>query len=123
MIRLVLSYTKSHIYDIHSALAGTLALMVMFAIKVPIKQWVEKKVNDKAEKNAKWERSKSFYLKICNGVLIPITMLVAIVIFDALSMLSPFINASWPSALMSGAIALAEYAVLEQLGLDRGRKV
>ena len=46
-------------------------------------------------------------------------MLIAFLFFGLLSVFSPFISFSVPSAIMSGAISLTEYAFIEQLCILR----
>lgn len=121
-MRLFLSYCKSHIYDIHSIMAGTLALALMFLIKKPIKERIAAVVEQRALNNEKYRLRKEIYLKRYNGILVVLVMLIAFLFFGILSVFSPFIHFSVPSAIMSGAISLAEYAFIEQLCI-RGNKL
>lgn len=114
-MRLILSYCKSHIYDIHSFLAGTLALILVFLIKKKINRIIEMR----AEKDEQYREEKARCRKRYNGILILIHSGIAFLFFFLLSVFSPFIRFSFPSALMSGAISLAEYAFLEQLSILR----
>lgn len=118
-MRLILSYCKSHIYDIHSFLAGTLALVLVFLIKKPIKKKINRIVEMREEKDEQYREEKARYRKRYNGILILIHSGIAFLFFFLLSVFSPFIRFSFPSALMSGAISLAEYAFLEQLFILR----
>ncbi|MBE5873471.1 MAG: hypothetical protein E7287_03585 [Lachnospiraceae bacterium] len=107
-MRKILSYCKSHIYDLHYVLSGSITFLLMFLIKKPVKKWIAAKTDDK-EKQKLW-----------NGILIPITMLLGFLMFWVLSLISPLIHMSMPCALMSGAVALTEYAVFEQMCIGGG---
>ncbi len=121
-MRLFLSYCKSHIYDIHSIIAGTLALALVFMIKKPIKERIAAVVEQRAQKDEGYRQRKEIYLKKYNGILIVLVTLIAFLLFGILSVFSPFIHFSVPSAIMSGAISLAEYAFIEQLFI-KGNKL
>ncbi len=118
-MRLFLSYCKSHIYDLHSILAATITFLLMFLIKKPIKKRIADKVEQKALADEQYSQKKDSYIKLWNGVLVLITMVLAFIIFELLAVFSPMIHSSYPSALMSGAIALTEYAVWEQLCIHK----
>lgn len=119
-MRLILSYCKSHVYDLHSILAGTITFLLMFFIKKPVKALIEECTHKKALQSEKWNKNKAAYTKMWNGILIPITMLLAFLLFEVIALISPLIHSSVPSALMSGAISLAEYAVFDQLCIGGG---
>ena len=118
-MRLFLSYCKSHIYDIHSFIAGTLTLVLVFIIKKPIKKRIAEMVEQRARCDEKYRENKETYIKRYNGILILIVMLIAFLFFGLLSVFSPFISFSVPSAIMGGAISLTEYAFIEQLCILR----
>lgn len=121
-MRLILSYCKSHVYDLHSILAGTITFVLMFFIKKPVKNLIVERINRKALQSVKWNENKAAYTKMWSGILIPITMLLAFLLFEVIALISPLIHSSVPSALMSGAISLAEYAVFEQMCIGGGDK-
>lgn len=114
-MRLFLSYCKSHIYDIHAVLAGTLALILVLLIKKPIKERIAGMVAKRAESDERYRENPGKFRKRYNGILILIDMVFSFLFFVLLSVFSPFIQFSFPTAIMSGVISLAEYAFLEQL--------
>lgn len=120
-MRLLLSYCKSHIYELHSILAATIAFFLMFWIKGSIKEMLARKVDEKAKKNPKWQKNKALYRKRCNGLLIIFTMLLSYLLFLILSFVSPLINFSLQSAVMSGVFAMTEYAIVDQITYGRKR--
>lgn len=118
-MRKLLSYAKSHIYDIHAVIAATITLVLMYFIKRPIKQGIASYVNKKSETDLKWQENKALYIRRCNMVLILLTMVIAYVIFFVLSLISPLVEFSAPTACMSGVIALVEYACIDQMSFAK----
>lgn len=114
-MRKILSYAKSHIYDIHAVIAATITLVLMYFIKRPIKHRIASYVNKRAETDLKWQENKAIYIRRCNIVLILLTMVIAYVMFWVLSLISPLIEFSAQSACMSGVFALVEYACIDQM--------
>ncbi|MBR6535687.1 MAG: hypothetical protein IKT67_00640 [Lachnospiraceae bacterium] len=51
-------------------------------------------------------------------LLIILTMLLSFGLFWVASVISPLINFSFPTAVMSGVFALCEYAFLDQITFD-----
>lgn len=121
-MRILLSYAKSHIYEIHAIIAATITFLSMFIIKKPIKRRIINFVDKKAVQNVRWKEQKRIYTRRLNLIIIFITMLLSFSIFFILSLLSPFIHFSMFSALLSGIIALTEYAVYDQFVCTRGEK-
>lgn len=113
-MRKILSYAKSHIYDIHAVVAGTLVLVLMYYIKKPVKAWVEQYVNEKIRQNPELEKKRKLFLKRYNMVIILLTMVLAFLVFTILSFVSPMIEFSFQTGIMSGVYALCEYAILDQ---------
>lgn len=114
-MRIFLSYAKSHIYELHSILAATITFILMLFIKKPIKQSIRYYVERKAENNQRWAQNKKLYRKRCNSIIVFSTMLLAIIIFTIISFISPLIEFKWFSAILSGTVALTEYAIFDQI--------
>ena len=113
-MRKILSYAKSHIYDIHAVLAGTIVLVLMYCIKKPVKACVAQYVGEKIRKNPDIQGKRKLYLRRYNIILIVLTMVLAFIVFAILSWVSPMIEFSFQTGIMSGVYALSEYAVLDQ---------
>lgn len=113
-MRKIFSYAKSHIYDIHAVLVGTMVLVLMNFIKKPVKSRVEQFVDAKIQKNPELGEKRKIYLKRYNAIIILLTMFLAFVVFAMLSFLSPMIEFSFQAGIMSGVYALCEYAVIDQ---------
>lgn len=118
-MRKILSYAKSHIYDIHAVIAATITLVLMYFVKRPIKQRIALYVDKRAEADSKWQENKAIYLRRCNMVLILLTMVIAYAMFWVLSVISPLVEFSAQSACMSGVIALVEYACIDQMSFEK----
>lgn len=114
-MHLFLSYCKSHIYELHALLAATITFLAMFELKKPIKVRTREIVDAKAKENQKWEKNRRLYYKRCNMLIVAATLLLAALLFLFLSIVSPFINFSWHMTWMSGAFALTEYAIYDQV--------
>lgn len=99
-MRKILSYFKSHIYDIHSLMVGVFLVMVILFLKKPLR----KKLTGKNEHTLKW--------KI---ILLLMLFLVAIVCFALVSLISPFVDFSLQSGIMSAVYALCGNAFIEQV--------
>ena len=112
-MRLLLSYIMSHMYDIHAIIAATVVVAVMSYIKVPVKRILACMVERRVEKNIKLEKKKGLLLRRYNLLLI--VFVLSVPVFTILSILSPFIQFSWQSSLMTGVFALCIYAFIEQV--------
>lgn len=119
-MRILLSYAKSHIYEIHAIIAATLAFLSMFIIKKPIKKHINAVVDKKAVQNVKWKEHKGLYTKRCNMIIIFLTMLLSFALFFIISLISPLIQFSLFTAILSGVFALTEYAVYDQFVCNKG---
>lgn len=121
-MRKVLSYINSHRYDIHAVFAGLLTVILMHYIKQPIKKHIRQYVDTKIDANPQLEDKRQEYIKHYDMILIALTMLIAFCMFFILSLISPLIEFSFSSAVMSGVFALCEYAVIDQLAIfsDKG---
>lgn len=114
-MRKLLSYAKSHIYEIHAIFAATVVVGLMYLIKRPIKRWTVKIVDEKIEKAPELFRQRENMIKRRNMILIVLTMCLAVVVFALLSVVSPLIEFSFPMAVLTGVFALCEYAFIEQI--------
>lgn len=114
-MRIFLGYAKSHIYDIHAALVAVITIFTMYYIKKPIKQKNEKRVDEKLTGKPELESKRTLYLKRANMILLFLTMLLAFLLFALASFVSPMIDFSVGSAVMSGVFALAGYAFWDQI--------
>ena len=132
-MRRILSYINSHRYDIHAVFAGFLAVLLMYLIKQPIKNKIRNYVDAKIEANPKLADKRRTYIKHYNMVIsllnklmilleFNLTVIIAFCMFFLVSLVSPIIDFSFSSAIMSGVFALCEYAVIDQLGIvhDKG---
>ena len=114
-MHLFLSYCKSHIYELHALLSATITFFLMFEIKKPIKEWTHKYVAEKAQKDKKWREKRQLYYKRCNMLVLIAAILIAAIVFIFFSLVSPFIYFSWHMTWLSGAFALTEYAIYDQV--------
>ena len=121
-MRIFLSYAKSHIYEIHAMIAATIAFLSMFIVKKPMKEHISNFVARKATKNGKWEEHRKLYTRRCNIIIIVFTMLLSCFLFLIISIISPLIQFSMFSAVLSGTIALTEYAVYDQFVSKKGAR-
>ena len=122
VVHLFLSYCKSHIYELHAVLAATITFFLMFPIKAPIKRKLADYVERRAAEDEKWNENKKLYRKRCNMVVLFLAVLLAAFIFLLVSMISPLIDFSAYTALLSGALTLTEYAVFDQVVGKRGQE-
>ena len=114
-MHLFLSYCKSHIYELHALLSATITFFLMFEIKKPIKEWTHKYVAEKAQKDKKWRENRQLYYKRGNMLVLIAAILIAAIVFIFFSLVSPFIYFSWHMTWLSGAFALTEYAIYDQV--------
>uniref|UniRef100_UPI004055F7A7 hypothetical protein n=1 Tax=Acetatifactor sp. TaxID=1872090 RepID=UPI004055F7A7 len=115
MMRKLLSYVKSHIYDIHAIIVSVIVFGCMMYIKKPIKKLLEQGVDRMMENNPRLVDKRKLYVKRANLLLILLTFILSIMGFGVVSLLSPFIDFSFQSAVMAGVYALCEYAFFEQV--------
>lgn len=116
-MRKILSYVKSHIYDIHAIVVATIVVGIMYIIKRPIKRRISLYVEKKAKVNPSWNEKKRLYLKRGNMLVLLTAVVLALLLFAVVALVSPFIRFSVPTACMSVAFTLAEYACIDQLEL------
>lgn len=111
----ILSYCKSHIYELHAILAGGITFLLMFLIKKPIKKITSDYVKGKSLKSEKWKLNGRKYLKRINSIVIIVTVMLAYAIFGIISAISPLIHYSAITAFLSAVFALDFYALFDQI--------
>lgn len=114
-MRKILSYAKSHIYELHALMAATLVVVLMSFIKEPIKRKIVQSVDRKLKEKPELADKRKRMIKRRNMWLILLTMLLSFVAFALMAMVSPLIEFSFPTAVMSGVFALCEYAFWDQI--------
>lgn len=117
-MRKILSYAKSHIYELHAILVATVAVVLMFFIKKPLKKWIAKQVDNRIVRNPELSENRRILIRRGNLLVIVLTMLLSFGLFWVASMISPLIEFSFPTAVLSGVFALCEYAFLDQITFD-----
>lgn len=114
----ILSYAKSHIYELHALLVATFVVVLMSLIKGPIKRKLVQSVDRKIAKRPKLAGKRKKLIRRKNMLLIYLTMLLSIGVFALGAKVSPLIEFSFPTAVMSGVFALCEYAFFDQITFD-----
>lgn len=117
-MRKLLSYAKSHIYELHALMAATIVVVLMFLIKGPIKKQIAQRVDKTLAVRPELSAKRNVLIRRGNMLLIALTMLLSVFVFALLAAVSPFVEFSFPSAVMSGVFALCEYAFLDQITFD-----
>ena len=117
-MRKLLSYAKSHIYEIHALFVATFVMVLMSLIKEPIKRKIEQSVDKKIQSQPELAQKRRIMVKRRNMLLIVLTMLLSFVVFFLMAVVSPLIEFSFPTAVMSGVFALCEYAFWDQITFD-----
>jgi len=118
-MRKILSYAKSHIYDLHAILTGTIVFVAMQFIKKPVKKYNEQYVDRLLKSKPHLMPKRDLYLKRCNMILIFMVMALAIFMFAIVALISPVVEFSAQSAIMSGVYALCEYAFMDQITANK----
>lgn len=114
-MRKLLSYAKSHIYEIHALLVATFVVVLMSFIKEPIKRKIAHSVDKKIQSRPELMQKRRIMVKRKNVLLIVLTMLLSFAVFTLASLISPLIEFSFSTAVMSGVFALCEYAFIDQI--------
>lgn len=115
IIQKLLSYTWSHIYDIHAVFVSLIVLGVMFLLRKRFERILEKYVAGYIEKKPELCNNKELYLRRSKLFLVVIAFVLSIIFFALVALISPFVTFSFASAVMSGVYILFEYAVIKQL--------
>ncbi|MCI6517395.1 MAG: hypothetical protein MR442_09515 [Lachnospiraceae bacterium] len=123
-MHILLSYSKSHIYELHAILAATVTVLTVQAIKRPIKKKIADWVAIKAQTKERWEEKEKIYCKRANIMIVLLAFVSACLIYQAVTIVSPLIDFSIPTTILSGVFTLAEYAFLDQMlcGWERWSK-
>ena len=104
MLHMFLSYCKSHIYDLHSLLVGTIIFFLVFVwkgtIEKTIENWIGKHYSDSSEKKT---ASKRMW-----GLIYLVVIALAFLIYAAVACISPFVHNSVPASVISATFAITE---------------
>ena len=114
----IFSYAKSHVYELHAIFVATVAVVLMFLIKKPIKNWIARQVDNRIVHKPELSENRRILIRRGNMLLIILTMLLSFGLFWVASIVSPLIEFSFSTAVMSGVFALCEYAFLDQITFD-----
>ena len=102
----LLSYAKSHIYDLHALLVGTIIFVLILiwkeSIDTVIVDWVNKHLEDRAE-----ARKLAAYRRLW-GLIYLLIIALAFLFFYAVAFISPFVENSVPASIISAAFAITE---------------
>lgn len=119
-LHIILSYAKSHIYDLHGLLAATISVIIMMFLKRPIKTKIDGYVDRKSAADETYARHRAYHRKALNFVLILLTAAVTYIVYFLIEAVSPMIpHHSLLSGITSITFSLTEYAIIDQL---RGRR-
>lgn len=119
MSELFYRYANSHVYDIYAVLVGTVTFLCMLLLKKPVKRatarLAERMASGADGRTPQKERRVYKCRRRLNMVLLLMTEAVGAVLFLLCAVSFGQIEFSWGSALLAGVVAIAEYAVAEQL--------
>lgn len=119
IIRKLLSYTKSHIYDIHAIIVSLLVLATVFFVQKKLHnvliQYVDKYLEKKPDKKEK----RDVYIRRCSLIYVVVIFVLSNVFFAFVALISPFVVFSFPSAVMGMVYTVFEYAILRQIMWNR----
>ena len=118
MIYTILKYAKSHIYELHALLAGTLAFFLMFQVKKPVKKLLSNFVKRRAEANSKWEKNQIIYRSRLGLSLIALDFAISAAVFCVLAFVSPLICFSFRTMWLSGFLSFTLYSLYDQVFPD-----
>lgn len=117
-MRKILRYANSHRYEIHAILVATVVVVLMLLIKKPIKKWIANQVDNRIARKPGLFEKRYLLNRRGNMLLIVLTMLLSFGLFWVASVVSPLIEFSISTAIMTGVFALCEYAFLDQITFD-----
>ena len=118
-MRKLLSYAKSHLYEIHALLVATFVVVLMSLIKEPIKRKIVQSVERKVAVKPELADKRNVMIRRGNMLLIILTMVLSFGVYTVVALVSPIIRFSCPTAVMSGVFALCEYAFWEQISFGQ----
>ena len=101
-----LSYCKSHIYDLHSLLTGTIIFFLVYVWRDQIDKLIEKRVNTRYADRT--EDGKKAVTKRLWGLIYILIILLAFLIYAAVACISPLVNNSVPASIISATFAITE---------------
>ena len=105
-IRKILSYCKSHIYDLHSLLVGTIIFFLVIIWKDHIDAFFESIV-DKRYADCT-EEEKKLVVKRLWGLVYILIIPLAFLVYAAAATISPLVNQSVPASVISASFAIVE---------------
>ena len=102
----LLSYAKSHIYDLHALVVGTIIFVLILvwkeSIDMVIVDWVSKHYEDRTE-----SRKLAAYRRLW-GLIYILIIALSFLFFYAVAFISPFVENSVPASIISAAFAITE---------------
>lgn len=105
-IHLILSYCKSHIYELHSLLAAIPTFFIVQWVKQPLKNYSEKKYGNIEKKRHTF-----------NAIIILLALIVGALCYCVVAVISPLVEIKWLTVLTTGTITVTTYEILEKTGL------
>lgn len=115
IIRKLLSYTKSHIYDIHAVIVSVLVLVTVFFIQKKLHNVLISYVDKYLEKKPDNQGKRDVYIRRSSLIYVVIIFALSNVFFALVALVSPFVTFSFQSAVMGAVYTLFEYAILRQV--------
>ncbi len=112
-MRKFLSYAKSHIYDIHAIVVSVGLVILMICIRKPLCRKIKESIDSKMADTPGLKRQS--LVRKWNILLLLLLMLLSIAGFAIFAVISPFIDFSLPSGIMSGVYTLCGCAFWDQL--------
>ena len=108
MLHMFLSYCKSHIYDIHSLLVGTIIFFLIYVWKGSIDKmignWVNKRYADRPEDKQKAVSNRLW------GLIYLVVIALAFLIYAAVACMSPLVHNSVPASIISLIYGFLRYS-------------
>lgn len=115
----LLSYIKSHIYDLHALLVGTIIFVLILvwreSIDTVIAEWVNKHLEERTE-----ARKLAAYRRFW-GLIYLLIVALAFLFFYAVAFISPFVGNSVPASIISAAFAITELEFYKTFIQKKGR--
>ena len=108
-MRKILSYAKSHLYEIHALFAATFVVVLMSFIKEPIKKIIVQSVDKKIKKKPDLMQKRRIMVRRRNMLLIMLTMLLSFIVFALVALVSPLIKFSFPTAAIHLPLSSARH--------------
>ena len=115
IIRKLLSYTKSHMYDIHAVIVSVLVLVTVFFIQKKLHSVIIQYIDKYLEKKPDMQKKRDVYIRRISLIYIVLIFLLSTVFFALVALISPFVVFSFPSAVMGMVYTIFEYAILRQI--------